>query len=217
MINIVFDMDGVLFDTQKIYLKTWFEVAEILKIDNISEAAYLCVGRNRADQHDILKECFGEDFNMEEFYRIKDEIFAQHLSQGGVPLMKGTVEILKYLKSMNANVAIASSSSVASITHHIEETGITEYFQKIVGGNMVRHSKPEPDIYLMACEQIGSNPKDTYAVEDSYNGIRAAYRAGMKTIMIPDVQPPTPETERMTYGCFDSLIDFMNYLKEEEH
>lgn len=214
MISIVFDMDGVLFDTQRLYVETWFKVAELMKIGDISEPAYLCVGINRADQRTVLKKYFGEDFDVDEFNRIKDKMFSGYLEENGVPLKEGTVEILEYLHSIGAKIAIASSSRVESITHHLRETGIEKYFYKIVGGDMVEHSKPLPDIYLKACEQIESIPEETYAVEDSYNGIRAAYRAGMKTIMIPDMLKPTSETDSMVCACFDSLKELVNYFKE---
>ncbi len=83
-------------------------------------------------------------------------------------------------------------------------------------GNLVTHSKPNPEIYLKACELLGVKPEETFAVEDSYNGIRAASAAGMKVIMVPDMQPPTKETDELIYAKFDSLLDFMNYLDKEE-
>ena len=215
MINIVFDMDGVLFDTQKIYTGTWGETAKILGIENIEKPAFLCIGRNRNDQIEILKEFYPAGFPFDEFYRLKDKIFDDHIKDG-VPLKKGTVEILKYLKSVNARVALASSSRIPVIMHHLEETGIREYFHEVIGGDLVLHSKPSPDIYLKACEMLGTDPESTYGVEDSYNGIIAAAKAGMKVIMIPDVQPPTPEYDKMLFKRFDSLIDLRDYFIEKE-
>ena len=87
------------------------------------------------------------------------------------------------------------------------------YFQEIIGGNLVKHSKPEPDIYLKACEAVGFAPEDCMAVEDSPNGIRAAYRAGMQTVMVPDLVPPTEELLSMCIRKEDSLLTLMEYLK----
>lgn len=98
MLNVVFDMDGVLFDTQKVYTRTWREVAEILHIDNFEVPLKLCIGRNRVDQVDILKTHCGEDFPFDEFYDLKEKIFTGHIEEDGVPLKKGTKLILDTLK-----------------------------------------------------------------------------------------------------------------------
>ncbi|MCM1308497.1 MAG: HAD family phosphatase, partial [Butyrivibrio sp.] len=122
----------------------------------------------------------------------------------------------EFLKEKGARVAIASSSRVEMVQDNLKKTGLTGFFEKIVGGNLVAHSKPNPEIYLKACELLGVNPKESYAVEDSYNGIRAAAAAGMKAVMIPDMQPPTEETNALAYKSFDSLLDFMGWLDREE-
>ena len=216
MLSVVFDMDGVLFDTQKIYLKTWREVGQILHIENFEEPSFQCIGRNRKDQEDILNGFYPEGFPVEEFYHLKTRIFNEHIEQEGIPLMKGTAEILKYLKDVHAKVAIASSTRRDMIEQHLEQTGLQGMFDRIVGGDMVEHSKPNPDIYLKACMELGVNPRDTYAVEDSYNGLRSALAAGMKTIMIPDVQPPTKEFDRLIFRRFESLLDLKEYFESCE-
>lgn len=212
MLAVVFDMDGVLFDTQKVYVRTWHEVADILKIENFEEPLNLCIGTNKADQIEILKTHCGENFPFERFYALKEEIFTRHIAQEGVPLMRGTLDLLKELKRMGARVAIASSSREDVVRHNLEVTGLAEYFDVIVGGNMVEHSKPSPDIYLKACQMLSVNPKETYAVEDSYNGIYSAVAAGLKTIMVPDCQPPKKEIDDIIYKRFDSLYGFKEYL-----
>ena len=212
MLNVVFDMDGVLFDTQKVYTRTWREVAEILHIDNFEIPLKLCIGRNRVDQVDILKTHCGEDFPFDEFYDLKEKIFTGHIEEDGVPLKKGTKLILDTLKSIGAKVAIASSSRKDVVLHHLDETGLTGYFDVIIGGDMVEHSKPFPDIYLKACKEFKCNPYDTYAVEDSYNGIESAVKAGLKTIMIPDSLPPVKEYDSKIFTRFDSLVELSEYF-----
>ena len=212
MLAVVFDMDGVLFDTQKVYVRTWHEVADILKIDNFEEPLNLCIGTNKADQIEILKTHCGENFPFERFYALKEEIFTRHIAQEGVPLMRGTLDLLKELKRMGARVAIASSSREDVVRHNLEVTGLAEYFDVIVGGNMVEHSKPSPDIYLKACDMLSVNPSEAYAVEDSYNGVYSAVSAGLKTIMVPDCQPPKKELDDIIFKRFESLYDFKEYL-----
>lgn len=213
MISVVFDMDGVLFDTQKVYCQTWIEVAEILGIKDMDEPAFYCIGRNRKDQEEILNRYYPQGFPFDEFYRLKNEVFDAHIEKDGVPLKAGTREILEYLKSINAKIAIASSSRIDVIEHHLAETGLSGMFDRIIGGNMVEHSKPSPDIYLKACSELGVKSEDTFAVEDSYNGVRAAVAAGMKAIMIPDVQPPTEEFDKVIFARFESLRELQKYFE----
>ena len=213
MVSVVFDMDGILFDTQKVYCQTWLEVADILDIKDLEEPAFYCIGRNRKDQEEILNRYYPQGFPFDEFYRLKNELFDAHIEQDGIPLKEGTREILEYLKSINAKVAIASSSRIDVIEHHLEETGLRNMFDRIIGGNMVEHSKPSPDIYLKACNELGVKPEETFAVEDSYNGVRAAVAAGMKTIMIPDVQPPTEEFDKVIFARFASLVELKKYFE----
>lgn len=212
MLTVVFDMDGVLFDTQRIYTRTWKEVADILHIDNFEKPLKLCIGRNKTDQVDILLEHCGKDFPFEKFYSMKEQTFKKHIADEGVPLMKGTRYILELLRKIGARVALASSTKLEMVKEHLAETGLTEYFDVIVGGDMVTHSKPNPEIYLKACELLGVDPKEAYAVEDSYNGIDSAVNAGLKTIMIPDVLPPTKEYDAVIYRRFKDLNELAEYF-----
>lgn len=212
MISVVFDMDGVLFDTQKVYTKTWLEVGEIMKMKDFKETAYACIGTNKADNMNIIKKKYGEDFPLDEFYKLKDEIYNRHIEEEGVPLMKGTKEILEFLRQAGAKIAIASSSRKDTVEYNLKVTGLEGYFDEVVAGNLVKHSKPDPEIYLVACEKLGVKPEETYAVEDSYNGIKSGAAAGMKVIMIPDMLEPLPEYDNMIYKIFDSLDDFRVFL-----
>lgn len=216
MINMIFDMDGVLFDTQRIYYKIWFQVADRLGLSDITQPAKMCIGTNRSYQFSILKEHYGENFPIEEFYSLKDKMYMEYVEEHGVPLKSGTIEILEFLKANKAKVAIASSSRRQMVENHLAQHNIGRYFDKIVGGDMVEHSKPSPDIYLKACQVMDLNPKDCYAVEDSYNGIKAAHSAGLKPVMIPDMQPYNDEIGRIVFGKFDSLTEFRDYLIDKQ-
>ena len=98
----------------------------------------------------------------------------------------------------------------------IAMAGIADYFQVVVGGDMVTHSKPNPEIYLIAGKELGVDPESTYAIEDSLNGIRSAYGAGMKALMVPDMIAPTEEIKGMCTGIFDDLLKVKEYLMKTE-
>lgn len=214
MINVVFDMDGVLFDTQKIYCRAWEIAAEVLGIPDISEPLIKCIGMNRNDQEKLLNSYYDDSFPFEDFYREKNIAFDRILAQG-VPVKPGTRELLKFLRDKGARVALASSTRMSLISENLKNTGLTDYFDRIISGDSVTHSKPAPEIYTKACGILDVAPAETYAVEDSYNGIRSAAAAGMKVIMVPDMQPPTDEIDALVYKRFDSLFGFMEYLDKD--
>lgn len=213
---IIFDMDGVLFDTEIMSSKAWFQLAEERGLGDISELTNHCIGRNRTDIALQFKKQFGEDFDAEEFLSKGRALLQKWIDEDGLPLMKGTKEILQYLKENHYIVGVASSSTTKTILSHMEISGLRDYFQAIIGGDQVRLSKPKPDIYLKACEAIHMPPCEVIAVEDSPNGIRSAYAAGMKPVMIPDLIEPDEEICKLFYKKYDSLLALRDALSAGE-
>lgn len=210
---IIFDMDGVLFDTERICCECWEEIGESMGLGDLSEGIRGCIGLNRNDAEAFMYNLYGEDFPFEEFTETVHVLMKKRLLEEGTPVKEGVREILKYLKENGYIIGMASSSSKESVMEHLKETGLEEYFRAVVTGDMVEHSKPDPDIYLKACEELGVTPMNVIAIEDSPNGIRSAYRAGMKPVMVPDLIEPAPEIEAMLYGKFYSLLDVLDYMK----
>ena len=125
-------------------------------------------------------------------------------------------EILQFLREQHIPAAIASSTRRAAVRQQITLFGLQDFFCKIIGGDMVQQSKPHPEIYQTACAAMDVPPACAYAVEDSYNGIRAASRAGMHPIMIPDLLPPTPEMEQLAEQIFPDMAAFQAFLKASQ-
>ena len=182
-------------------------------LEDIHGALLKVIGLNWNDGVAVLKKQYGEDFDGDGFLkeaRVRNQAW---IDANGIPLKQGVKEILQFLKDKQIPAAICSSTAVPIIESHLNNADMNGYFQEIIGGNLVKHSKPEPDIYLKACEAVGFAPEDCMAVEDSPNGIRAAYRAGMQTVMVPDLVPPTEELLSMCVRKEDSLLTLMEYLK----
>lgn len=215
---VVFDMDGVLFDTERIYMETWREVAteaRFPKVD-IEKAVVGCVGLNATDTRALFAREYGQDFPTEEYLKACSLRFHEKIDKDGLPFKTGVLEILSSLKESGCPIALASSTRTGSVMSHLEKAGITDYFQKIIGGDMVTHSKPAPDIYLMACEALSTEPYNAVAVEDSPNGIYSAHAAGMKVIMVPDMIAPTAEIEKLLYAKCETLLDVKDLLLQGE-
>ena len=125
-------------------------------------------------------------------------------------------KILPYLQQAGYEIGLASSSKYESVINHLKRAEIIDYFSVIVTGDMIEHSKPKPDIYLLACRKLGVEPGEAYAVEDSPNGIRSAHAAGMKPIMVPDMVQPDAEMERLSFLIFEDLIQVMKYFNGKQ-
>lgn len=211
---VVFDMDGVLFDTERLCMETWKEFAAEKGIENIETAMLGCIGLNRTDTKQFLADFYGPEFPYEEL-RVTVGARMQKKMEKEMPMLPGVVELLDYLVEKKVKIGLASSSRSEVIMSHIQRAGLEKYFEVIVGGDMIEHSKPLPDIYLIACEKLGVAPEKCYAIEDSINGIRSAYSAGMKAIMVPDMIAPTPEMEEKSTVILPSLHAVKKWFEEK--
>lgn len=209
---IVFDMDGVLFDTERLCKDSWVAIAGEQGIPDMEEVFPRCIGCNNTDTKRIILDHYGEDFPYTEFAAQASKWFWREIEEKGLPWKKGVRELLEYLKQEGYLIGLASSTKRSSVISHLERAGILAYFDGVVGGDQLLHSKPEPDIYLMACRELGVEPGEAIAIEDSYNGIRSAYRAGMRPVMVPDMLPSTSEMEELSDAVLDDLLQVMEYL-----
>lgn len=204
---VIFDMDGVLFDTEKICMLAWDYAGEQLGIGKAGYMVMKTLGMNAQAAIGILQNEFGKDFDAETFKKIGRDFSYNYFDTYGMPMKSGVKNILDYLKNSNYRIALASSTSTKSVMHHLNETKIKDYFDVIVCGDMIEKSKPEPDIYLKAALLLDLPPSECYAVEDSKNGITSAYYAGCKVIMVPDLWPGDEETDKKLYAKENSLDD----------
>lgn len=203
---VIFDMDGVLFDTERLCMDSWVAVAGERDIPDMEVFFPRCIGRNMTDTRILFNEFYGGTYDYEVFRKQASAWFHEYIEKNGAPVKKGVRELLEYLRGSGYKIGLASSTSRPSVEDLLERAGIREYFQSLTTGDMVEHSKPRPDIYLMACKSLEVNPAKTMAIEDSPNGIRAAYAAGMIPVMVPDMIAPDQEMrEKSSLICGDLL------------
>lgn len=216
---VVFDMDGILFDTEKISCECYFGAARELGLEMTQEAVYGSFGLNAADgevhvRRSMKKVYPDGSFPYEAWNAKREALFSARIADGA-PLMKGVTELLKFLRAHGIKIAVASSTHYERVMSNLTKGGIADYFEKVIAGNMVEHSKPDPDIYLKACAALDVACCKAMAVEDSPNGIRSAKAAGMVTVMVPDQIAPTPELEKLFDHQFESLLEMKEYLEGE--
>lgn len=209
---VIFDMDGVLFDTEMVCQLAWDAIGEEMGVGKAGYMVLKTLGVKAEMAIKMLKEEFGNDFDAESFKLRSRNYSYEYFDKYGVPAKDGLFEILPYLKNKGYKVALASSTSSNSVYHHLKEKDIEKYFDAVICGDMIEKSKPEPDIYLKACEAIGENPKDCYAVEDSKNGILSASRAGCKVIMVPDLWMGDENTNKLLFAKCKNLFEIMDIL-----
>ena len=184
MNSIIFDMDGVIFDSEKAVFGLWKEIAEKYGFPDIDEVYKRTVGVNSDSTRKIFFDHYGPDFPFDEYLREESQMYHSRYDDGRLPLMPDIERVLEYIKNRGYKIAIASSTRAELVKRQIENAGLIEYFDVIVGGDMVTRSKPHPDIFLEAAERLGAIPEETYVIEDSFNGIRAAHAGGFIPVMV---------------------------------
>ncbi len=189
---VIFDMDGLMFDTENLFFRYYREAAKELGYDLTREFYLKTVGANAAAVKQMTEELLGKEFPRQEASRRAHKQIDELLGEQQIPVKKGLYRLLERLKERGILCAVASSSAGETIQKYLKSAGIEEYFTCLVNGNEVERSKPEPDIFLKACQLCGVRPEEAMVLEDSQNGILAAWRAGIPVICVPDMKEPEP-------------------------
>lgn len=217
MINtVIFDMDGVIFDTERLAHRCWLEVARQNGIKNMDKIYPSIIGCNRSRGAETLLNYYGENFPVEKFLQDTRRTFNRYIDTDGVPIKPGVTELLMFLKTNGYKTALASSSDRAIVEKELKSVDIYKYFDKIVCGDEVTHSKPDPEIFLKAVSALKSQKRESMVIEDSYNGLHAALSAGVTPVMVPDMLPATEELMGAGVKVFPNLLSVKTALKENK-
>ena len=212
--GVLFDMDGVVIDTEKLYTRFWMEAAQVLGFPMTLTQALQLRSLGKAPSQEKLDSFFGSGVVCYDELRGKRiELMEAYIAEHGVEEKPGIRELLAYLKKNSIPCAITSSSSVPLIRRHLGNLGLLEGFTALCSGKDVPHGKPAPDIYLHGAATLGLKPEECLAIEDSPAGIEAAYRAGTHPVMVPDQDQPSKVTLDMCFGKADSLTDIITLLE----
>ncbi|MBP3568408.1 MAG: HAD family phosphatase [Lachnospiraceae bacterium] len=212
---ILFDMDGLVLDTEKLYTRFWQEAANALGYPMTKEQALGMRSLNRGAGRSKMQSYFGEAVDYDGIRAKRIEMMDAFVEQEGVTLKPGIHELLAYLKEKGIRTAIATSSPIERTILYLTSVGLQNSFDELVSGYMVEKGKPEPDIYLYAAKKLGVKPEHCMVLEDSPAGILAAHRAGCIPVMIPDQDTPDAETKALLYAEADSLLAVISLLREK--
>lgn len=212
---VIFDMDGVIFDSERATYLCWKKVAEDHGLERMDEVYRRCIGVTLEVTRQICLDAYGEDFPYEEFAKEASVLYHERYDGGRLPVKEGTREILSYLKENGIPTAIASSTRQNRVVSQLDEAGLLGFFNAVVGGESVSKSKPAPDIFLFAAKKLGIAPADCVVIEDSFNGIRAAHAADMIPVMVPDMLEPDDEIRGKCETVCISLRDVLRLMQEK--
>ena len=208
---VIFDMDGVLFDTETIALDCWGEAAGTLGLSGWRELYPACIGITQPKTHALWRETWG----MEAAEAFGQEIltaFNRKYAGRPAPQKPGAAQLIARLHALGVPMAVASSTPEQRVRQHLSEAGFLERMTAVIGGDRLQRSKPAPDIFLLAAKELGAAPERCFVIEDSFNGIRAAHAANMRPIMVPDMLQPTEEIRALCEIVLPSLTEVETYL-----
>lgn len=212
---VVFDMDGILFDTERLTLRLWKKICESEGYPDVTVYGSEFMGMNHVAHRQYFEKRFGKEFPYDAFMALGRKAVLEEIAKNGVPVKPGLFELLGYLKEHRLRIAAATSTQRKTAVGFFESTKIIGYFDAMICGDMVEKSKPDPDIYRKAAAALNAKPEHCMALEDSPNGIRSAYNAGMKTVMVPDLVAPSPELDKLLFACVPALNDVIPLIETE--
>ncbi|WP_427160825.1 HAD family hydrolase [Aliinostoc sp. HNIBRCY26] len=210
----IFDMDGLLFDTESIARWAWKQALASHGYLMSDDFYFEFVGRDLSWREKILKQRYGGSFPFESVTAQRIEIGDRRELQEGLPLKAGVLDLLRWLNNSGIVIALATGTSRHRTIRRLTNAGILPYFTTIVTSEDVAQGKPAPDIYLETSRRINIAPVECLVFEDSCVGIEAAFSAGMYPIMIPDIEKPSPEIKCLAYQVLDSLEQVCEFLEQ---
>ena len=210
---VIFDVDGTLLNTERIYMQAWKEAGATAGFDVTQDVLLRTRAINRAEAVQIFQDALGPEFDYEGLYKIRLEISEALIAQSTDLLLPGVKETLDALKAKGYPMAVASSTGRDKTVSHLEHAGLLHYFDAVVGGDMVQRGKPNPDIFLKAASLLNILPENCLVVGDTPADIRAATAAGMGRVLIPDCVTPDETIRTMSDHVLDSMHQLMGVIE----
>ena len=213
--GILFDMDGLVLDSEALYTRFWREAANALGFPMTVEQSWGMRSLGKKLGQPYLESLFGPTVDYTTLRQKRIELMDAYVEKYGIDVKPGIYELLDYMDDNNIPGAITSSSPMEFIERHLSNANLLHRFQKLCSGHSIPNGKPAPDIYLLGAKELGLKPEECLALEDSPTGILSGYRAGCLPVMIPDLDQPNEDTQNLLFAKADSLADIIDILKQQ--
>ena len=213
--GVIFDMDGLMFDTEPLWKACWAPALALFGLEEAPGLADAARGVAAPQTVPIIARFYGPDVDAAGIRREFDRLAAERFARG-VPKKPGLDGLLAYLEEQGVPRAVASSSPRAMVEGNLEHTGLAGTFSAVVAGGEVARSKPDPDIFLEAARRLGCDPATTLVLEDSFAGVRAGAAGGFVTVMVPDLMQPTDEMRGLCRRVCTDLDEVRRLLQAGE-
>ena len=212
---IIFDMDGLLLDSEAIALTTFIEACKECGYElNDMEPYYKCIGTNWPKATQTLINGYGKDFPFDAISEVWGKKYHGETLTKPVPMKEGALSLLKHLDGKGIRTAVVTSSRKENSVIKLTNAGLLNYFEFVLGGNEIANGKPHPEMYLTAAEKLNVVPDKCLAIEDSDNGVLSADGAGMTVIQVPDLKAPSDEVVALGHIIVASLVEVEAMLKQ---
>ena len=212
---VLFDMDGVMFDTERMYQKAWLQAGRQMGVPMEPEIVDRLRGRNREGCARVCREIFGEDFDFDSMRTACRALMARWIEENGLPVKPGLYELLAELERRGIPAVLATSTTRDSAWGHLQRAKVDRYFLGAVCGDDVSRSKPDPEVFQKAAALAGRDPKNCLVLEDSPAGVRAGAAAGCCTVMVPELTAPDEEPRALADEILPGLKDVIPLLDRD--
>lgn len=210
---IIFDMDGLMIDSERVTFECYQERLKDMNLTMDEEFYKTLLGKPIKGIYQRFYDVYGNDFPIQNVIQDVHQLMAERFETEGVPVKKGLVELLHYLKDNNYKTIVATSSNRDRVDKILAQAKITEFFDDSICGDEVTKGKPNPEVFLKSCQKLGVNVDEAIVLEDSEAGIQASYDANIKVICIPDMKYPEKQYEEKTFKILKDLTEVTGYLK----
>ena len=214
---VVFDLDGVIVDTEPVSRDGWRYAFKKMGLEFEDRVFFKLIGLTSEKIKDIFKQEYGREFSYKQARGLRHEYIHEYVKKNGIGIKPGIFELLDFLGEHGICCAVATSTSREYARRKMIRAGIKDRFDTVVCGDEIENGKPAPDIFLEASDNLGVEPEKCLVIEDSENGVRAAYAAGMDVIMVPDLREPDEKIRQMVWKVLPSLYDVIPFLQQENH
>ncbi len=212
---VIFDMDGLMIDSERVTFEEYQNVLKEMNLTMSVEFYKSLLGKPIRDIYQRFYDVYGNDFPIVDVINKVHEYMEKRFIKEGVPVKKGLIELLQYLKDNNYKTIVATSSHRNRVDQILSLAGITTYFNDSICGDEVTKGKPNPEVFLKSCEKLGVDTNEAIVLEDSEAGIQAAYSANIPVICIPDMKYPEDHFASKTTEILDSLDQVIHFLKDK--